>query len=191
MCYYITAILPKETKIEALIPVFDTYEMVFDPVNNENVKSQLRSGKLYFRPTQGYCDCDTVLGSLDISQKHESLVDSKKVKKLRKKGWSEEEINNWVTEKTQKERAKKQKKDKFWPEFRNQQATRWIYFLRELLDTGLTSHVGLLIHWYKGGLASEQIELKKTQRINIESISAEILMHLKEDVLYEFFTPRS
>ena len=41
MCYYITAILPKGTKIEALMPVFDTYEMAFDPVNNENVKSQL------------------------------------------------------------------------------------------------------------------------------------------------------
>lgn len=187
MCYYITAILPKGTNIEALIPVFDIYEMVFDPVNNENIKSQLRSGELYFRPTKGYCDCDTVLGSLDISQKHEALVDSKKVKKLRKKGWSEEEINHWISEKMQKERAKKQKKDKYWPEFRNQQATRWINFLRQLLDTGLISRVGILIHWYNGGLDSEQIEIKKTQRINIESISAEVLMNLKEDVLYEFF----
>ncbi|MFX1521195.1 MAG: hypothetical protein ACFFCD_14880 [Promethearchaeota archaeon] len=191
MCYYITATLPKGTKIDALMPVFDNYEMAFSPVNNEHVKSQLRHGELYFRPTQGYCDCDTVLGSLDISQKHEALVDSKKVKKLRKKGWSEEEINNWVTEKMQKERAKKQKKDKYWPEFRNQQATRWINFLRELLDTELISHLGLLIHWYKSGLDSEQIEIKKTQRINIESNSEEILMNLKKDVLYEFFTPRS
>jgi len=37
MCYYITAILPKGTKIGALIPVFYNYEMTFSPVNNENV----------------------------------------------------------------------------------------------------------------------------------------------------------
>ena len=187
MCYYITATLPKGTKIDTLVPIFDNYEMTFSPVNNENVKSQLPFGELYFRPTQSYCDCDTVLGSLDISQKHEALVDSKKVKKLRKKGWSEEEINNWVTEKMQKERAKKQKKDKYWPDFRNQQATRWINFLRELLDTRLTFRVGILIHWYNGGLDSEEIEIKKTQRVNVESINAEVLMNLKEDVLYEFF----
>jgi hypothetical protein len=68
------------------MPIFDNYEMAFNSVNNEYVKAQLRSGELYFRPTQGYCDCDTVLGSLDISQKHDALVDSKKVRKLRKKG---------------------------------------------------------------------------------------------------------
>jgi hypothetical protein len=90
-----------------------------------------------------------------------------------------------------KERAKKQKKDKYWPEFRNQQASRWINILRQLLDTGLTSRIGLLIHWYNSGLDSEQIEIKKTQRIYIKSISVEVLMNLKEDVLYEFFTPRS
>ncbi|WP_287586672.1 hypothetical protein [Candidatus Borrarchaeum sp.] len=187
MCYYITATLPKGTKIDTLVPIFDNYEMTLSPVNNENVKSQLPFGELYFRPTQGYCDCDTVLGSLDISQKHEALVDSKKVKKLRKKGWSKEKINNWITEKMLKERAKKQKKDKYWPDFRNQQATRWINFLRELLDTGLTFRVGILIHWYNGGLDSEEIEIKKTQRVNVESINAEVLMNLKEDVLYEFF----
>jgi hypothetical protein len=191
MCYYITATLPTGTKLKALMPVFDSYEMAFSPVNNKHIQSQLGSEELYFRPTQGYCDCDTVLGSLDISQMHDALVDSKKVKKLRKKGWSEEEINNWISEKMQKERAKKRKKDKYWPEFRNQQATRWINFLRELLDTGLTSRVGILIHWYKGGLDAEQIKIKKTQRINVESISAELLMNLKEDVLYEFFTPQS
>jgi len=158
MCYYITAILPKETKIAALLPVFDIYAMAFSPVNNKYIQSQLRSGELYFRPTQGYCDCDTVLGSLDISEMHEVLVDSKKVMKLRKKGWSEEEINNWITEKMQKERAKKQKKDRYWPEFRNQQATRWINFLRELLDIGITSRVGILISW-KIGLRQKLPEL--------------------------------
>lgn len=191
MCYYITATLPKGTKIDLILPIFDKYEMALNHVNNEYVKSQLHSGELYFRPTQGYCDCDTVLGSLDISQKHESLIDSKKLKKLRKKGWSEEDINNWIIEKLHKERTKKKKKDKYWPEFRNQQASRWINFLNQLLDTGLTSQIGILIHWYKGGLESEQIEIKMTQRTNLDSISVEILMNLKEDVLYEFVTQRS
>jgi hypothetical protein len=178
--------LPKGTKIDSILPIFNKYEMAYNQVNNEFVKSQLRSGELYFRPTQGYCDCDTVLGSLDTSQKHEALVDSKKVRKLRKKGWSEEDINNWITEKVNKERNKKQKKDKYWPEFKNQQASRWINFLHQLLDSGLTSRIGLLIHWYKGGLESEQIKIKKKLMIDVNSLNIEILMNLKEDVLYEF-----
>ena len=88
MCYYITATLPKEADIATIEHIISRYNMGFEPLANKKIKSQLRAGELYFRPTQTHCDCDTVLGSLNTSQEAESLRRSKKLKNLRRKGWN-------------------------------------------------------------------------------------------------------
>lgn len=189
MCYHITVTLPKKTNLEAIRQVINKCDMAFEPVNNNHVISQLRPGELYFSATKGHCDCDTVLGSLSTSQRYEALLHSKKFKKLKKKGWSKEEINNWIAEKMKT--MKKKVGRKYSTVEQNKKVTRWITFLRELLHTGFISHIGLLKHWYKGALDSEQISIKKTQRVNVERNIEELLLHLEEDILYEFFNPNS
>ncbi len=184
MCYYITAILPKNTNKGAFEQIFNKFEMAFTPINNPNIKSQLH-GEKYFRATKAYCDCDTVLGILSTSQRQAALMDSKKVKKLRKKGWTEEEIENWAKDKIAKKKKKVRKN--LWPEMINKLANRWIDFIREMFNTGKISHLGFLKHWYSGGLESEEIVLKETQKVNIQDISVDLLTHLDEDVLYDFF----
>ncbi|MFX0133068.1 MAG: hypothetical protein ACFFDN_05420 [Candidatus Hodarchaeota archaeon] len=184
MCYYITATLPDKVKNEAFGQVFDKFDMAFDPINNAHIKSQLREEQ-YFRATKAYCDCDTVLGILSTSQRQAALMDSKKVKKLRKKGWTEEEIENWAKDKIAKKKKKVRKN--LWPEMINKLATHWIDFIREMFNTGKITRLGLLKHWYSIGLESEEIVIKETKKVNIQDISVDMLTHLDEDILYEFF----
>ena len=159
--------------------------MAFDPLNNSNISSQLRPGELYFVATKGHCDCDTVLGALSTSHELQALLESKKARKLRKKGWSEDQIVQWA-----KEKLKKQKKPHGrWhsPVEIEQETARWINFLRELLQAGNLSHVGLIKHWYEGRLDTEQFSIKKTEKININETTAGFLSKIEEDTLYEFF----
>ena len=80
MCFYITATLPEGTQLENLGKILDKYKMEFSKIHNIKVESQLRPKELYFRATRSYCDCDTILGSLNQQQEYKKLYDSKKVK---------------------------------------------------------------------------------------------------------------
>jgi hypothetical protein len=98
MCFYITATLPKGTQISKLRNILDEYELEFSQIDNSMLISQLRSGELYLRATKSYCDCDTVLGSLNSLQDFQNLSKSKKVKNLRKKsGLKKRFINGLMT----------------------------------------------------------------------------------------------
>jgi len=85
MCFYITATLPKNTSIESLKTLLDRYNMAFFPIKNNNVSPQFRLGELYFRATKDYCDCDTSLGILNRKREYQHLLNSKKVRTLKKK----------------------------------------------------------------------------------------------------------
>ena len=93
MCYYITSTLPKDVNLEELQQIFNNYNMEFSSIENKVVISQLRPGELYFRVTKEYCDCDTILGSLNNLQEYQTLLHSKKVRKLKKKKWTLRTIN--------------------------------------------------------------------------------------------------
>lgn len=183
MCYYITATLPKETKVLELKPIFEQFNMSFSSVKNEKIEAQLRPGELYFRATNKYCDCDTVLGSRTRPQEYEKLLKSKKVKNLRKKKWSEAQIEDWIMEKiASKPHEKGLKKTSGETE---EEINNWINFVQIILKNN--KRIGLLKHWYKTSLINEEIQIKKKEQINLTDLTAEKLLKLKEDVLYEFF----
>jgi hypothetical protein len=185
LCFYITATLPKGTKIENIKEILKQYQMEFSEIDNHIIKLQLRPGELYFRATKDYCDCETVLGSLNSLQDFQVLSKSKKVKALKKNKWSEEEINNWINEKLKNKQNKS--KEKFTPAERKIRLDRWGNFLHDLLDNKKVSRIGLLKHWYKMGLTDEEIKIKKTEKIVINQVTPELLLNLSEDVLYEVF----
>ena len=185
MCFYITATLPKDVDLEQLKDIFNEYNMAFNPIENDNIQSQLRTGELYFRATKDYCDCDTILGSLNKLQKYQNLLNSQKVRTLKKKKWTDEEIDKWIKEKLQKKASSTIGK-KLTPMEIDEKIKRWLDFLRSLLDDKKASRIGLLKHWYDKALQTEEITLTRTEKINIDKISPEFLLNLEEDVLYEF-----
>ncbi|MBY8984698.1 MAG: hypothetical protein KGD65_06515 [Candidatus Lokiarchaeota archaeon] len=185
MCFYITATFPKGTQVGKLREILEFYQMDFSEIDNPVVKSQLRPDEKYFRATKDYCDCDTVLGSLNNLQDFQTLTKSKKVKALKKKNWSEEEINNWINEKLKTKQ--KNSNEKFTPTERKERIIRWVNFLHNLLDNKNVLRIGLLKHWYTGGLKDEEIKIKKTEKIAINQVTPELLLNLSEDILYEFF----
>ena len=186
MCFYITATLPKDVDLEELKDIFNEYNMAFDPIENDNIKSQLRTGELYFRATKDYCDCGTVLGSLNNLQEYQNLLKSQKVRTLKKKKWTDEEIDKWIKEKLQKEGSSTIGK-KLTPMEIDEKIKRWLDFVRSLLDDKKASRIELLKHWYDKGLQTEEVTLTRTEKINIDKITPEFLLNLEEDVLYEFF----
>lgn len=185
MCFYITATLPKDVDLEQFKDIFNEYNMAFNPIENDNIQSQLRTGELYFRATKDYCDCDTILGSLNKLQKYQNLLNSQKVRTLKKKKWTDEEIDKWIKEKLQKEASSTIGK-KVTPMEIDEKIKRWLDFVRSLLDDKKASRIGLLKHWYDKALQTEEITLTRTEKINIDKISPEFLLNLEEDVLYEF-----
>jgi hypothetical protein len=190
MCFYITATLPKDVDLEEIRDLLKEYNMAFSPLENESIQSQIRAGELYFRATKDYCDCDTVLGSSNNLQEYQNLLNSQKVRKLKKKKWTDEEIEKWIKEKLQKEGSSTIDK-KLTPMEIEKDTKRWLDFLHSLLKNKKVPRVGLLKHWYDKAIQTEEITLTRIEKINIDKISPECLLNLEEDVLYEFLPPYS
>jgi hypothetical protein len=159
MCFYITATLPKGTQISKLRNILDEYELELSQIDNSMLISQLRSGELYLRATKSYCDCDTVLGSLNSLQDFQNLSKSKKVKNLRKKKWSEEAIHKWINDRLKKKEEERRKK--LNPTEVDLKINNWLNFLHRLLDNKTVSRIGLIKHWYTKDLANEVVKIKK------------------------------
>ena len=183
MCFYITATLPKETDIESVRDILNRYNMGFSPIDNSTFISQLRSGELLFRATKDYCDCDTSLGFLNQGRAYQELLNSKKVKTLRKKKWTESQIDEWIKEKLQKKSP--HTKRSITENERQMDAERWSNFIHDILKT--VKRIGVLKHWYSGSLENEAVSIKRTERINLQDLNTSFLLNLEEDVLFEFF----
>ncbi len=184
MCYHLTSTLPKDTDLGLLRAIFEKYEMAFDPITNPHIASQLPSGELYFVTTKGHCDCGTILGALSTSKALAEILDSKKARILRKKGWSETQIAKWAKEKL--ESKKKSHGRKFSPIEIQHETDRWINFFQEMLQEGKVSHIGLIKHWYGGRLDTEQFTIQRTQKVRLAEVNSEFLTKIEEDVLYNF-----
>lgn len=185
MCFYITTTLPKDAEIESIRNILDQYNMAFSPINNKHVSPQLRPGELYFRATREYCDCDTSLGLLNRDRSYKKLLNSKKVKSLRKKKWTESEIDEWVRNKLQKKPV--HTKSSITESERQLDIERWANFIFEIINSKKVSRIGILKHWYRYGLQEEEIFLQRTEKLYLDEINSNFLFNLEEDVLYEIF----
>ncbi len=185
MCYFITAILPKEANFKEIQLIIENYKMAFLPMDNKSIIKQLKAGELYLRATRNYCDCDTVLGSKNKGIEKRRIMESKKVKKLKQKGWTTEQIEDWLENKIKTQKQTKGKK--WWPELQEKEINNWLNFLKDLLEFKSISYVGLLKHWYEGNLESEDIKIIETKRLNLDQDLFDELLHMDEDIRYEFF----
>ena len=184
MCYYITATLPNGKEIEKVKDILEKNEMKFSQINNKSVQSYLKTEQLYFRPTKTYCDCDTALGAFNRQNEYNKLFQSQKVRKLKKKKWTQEQIDNWIWEKIHK--TKPHLKKFITPVERKNEIEAWFNILHKVINLENVSRIGILKHWYKSSLENEEIVLKKIEKVNLNEIEKEFLFTLEEDVLYEF-----
>ena len=188
MCYYITLTLPNDKELEKVKELLYNYSMVFSQINNDSMQSYLKAGQLIFRPSKKYCDCDTALGAFNRQNEFEKLLKSKKVRKLTKKKWTQEQIDNWIWEKINK--SKPHLKKSITPMERENEIKKWFNFFQEVNALENLSQVGILKHWYNFTLENEKITLKRIEKVDLNDINKEFLLYLEEDVLYEFFIPQ-
>jgi hypothetical protein len=183
MCFYITSTLPKNIKLEGLKGLFQEYDMSYEPVKNQAIQDQLRPDELYFRATNAYCDCDTILGALNTSEDYKKLLNSQKVRNLRKKKWTSEQIDNWISEKI---KGNNPKFDRLTDIEKENKIKRWIDFINAILASDQVKRIGILKHWYNAGLSNEEFTIRETKQIQIDQLNKNLLLNLEEDILYEF-----
>lgn len=185
MCHYITATLPHSVNPESVAPLFETHKLGFEVISNPHVLSQVEAGDWYVLTTRGHCDCGTALGSLNNPAASEMASYERELKKFRKQGWSEAKIKRWLEQKEQtKERHLRE--DEARAQGSTPELDQWVDFITDMLTSGRTRGIGLLLHMYQRGVESERIDLLGKERVRVADLTPERLLRMKEDVLYEF-----
>jgi hypothetical protein len=185
MCHFITATLPRKVKLDLVAPFFESHKLGFKPVANRHVTAQIEAGDAYILTTRGQCDCGTVLGSHNHADDHGSVGSERELEKLRKQGWSEAKIQRWIEQKEQT-KVRNVRKEEAGARADQPLAEQWIRFITDLLESGYTSKIGLLLHLYHGGIETERIQIQSKEKVTLAELSPGQLMSMKEDVLYEF-----
>lgn len=184
MCHFISGLIEKQTPIEVLNQVGLEYAITFDKCDNDFVKSQLHTNEQYLIKSTKSCDCGTQLGLIArLEMPGEMRIEKKELDKLEKKGWSAGKIDRWKTE-----RNKTFEKDKIrYSRMVNADhldVANWMKYLDTLFTNTNISYVGLLLHWYKGGLQTERIKIKGRIEIQRMDLTHESLLNMKEDIIY-------
>lgn len=173
MCHFITAVLPSSAAHGELDALARLHGRRFQPMSTPSIEAQIGPGERYFSTTVGHCDCGTPLGALARGGAPDWEAQAQR---LRKKGWSGAKVA----------RSLAQKKADFDASAAPEGDTRaWLDFIRAVLDSGMTSHLGLLLHMYSGSLDAP-IELAGRETVRTNALTVELLGHMREDVLYVF-----
>jgi hypothetical protein len=179
MCWFVTAVLPESAPLAELDAVARKFGRQFHPLANPSVERQIARGQRYFTTTSGHCDCGTVLGS--HSKQASQTVDwIAEERRLLKKGWSKTKVARALEQK----RDIAARSDRAAEEASAAELASWVGLITEVLDSG-AREVGLLLHFYRGGL-DEEIHLKAVEPVAADRMTGETLRKMREDVLYVF-----
>jgi hypothetical protein len=180
MCTFVTAVLPESADLTAMAALFEKHKIGFRPISAPHALQEIASRDVLILTTSGACDCGTPLGSL---RRYPATDTDQQIEKLRKKGWSEAKIVRWREQKgmdQEKElRVRSEKAQRAQPllEF-------WIEFVADVLKSGRTSRLGLLLLW-----SELQYDSRRTitqEWVSLDDLSAERLLSMEEDTIYQF-----
>jgi hypothetical protein len=59
-----------------------------------------------------------------------------------------------------------------------------------VLRSGATQRLGVLLHWYRGAVTRERLEIRERRRLRLAETTVEDLLRLEEDVVHEFSDDR-
>ena len=185
MCHFISGVIDGQTSIDDLNKAGQGHNITFNRCDNDFVIKQLKSSETYIVKNSKVCDCGTELGLLTRMNSPEVFrVEKSEIEKLIKKGWSESKINRW-TEDRKKDLEKKRKIYNNMASRQHTDVENWVAYIKKLFESTTINHFGLLLHWYKGGLENERIELKERKRLKVTEINEDILLKMNEDVIYD------
>ena len=187
MCHFITATLPQGANIDLAVQVFRSHGLGFKVVHNPHVSPQLNPGETYILTTRGHCDCGTALGSLNRRGPSKDLTYEGEAAKLRKQGWSGAKVQRWLKQKREAE-DKRNKEVGARAQGGMADAERWVNLVNDLLQSGHTKKVGVLLHLYRGGVETERVNISERRKVRLADLSPEYVMRMSEDILYEFLT---
>lgn len=174
-------VLPPGADVENVKQVLARYHRGFETVENRHVSKLLKPREIYISPSPKHCDCGTALGSTRrLTAGEEAPGLTREVNKRKRKGWSEAKIARWQEQLENNRRANAEREE-------NTRETGadldgWVNIIRDFhADVGL-GYVGILLHWYRGGL-SERIDVTRKKLRFDDHIKAS-LGSIEEDVLY-------
>ena len=177
--------MPNRDDVASVAAIFKSYGFGFELISNAHVAEQIGPHDWYILTSGKYCDCGTALGSLNDRVPAKAVDYESQVRKLRKQGWSEAKIKRWLEQKEQtKERHLRE--DEARAKGGDPELDRWIMLFNELINVRQTPTIALLLHWYHGSVDTERIKIQRRERLRLSEVTAERLMKIEEDVLYEF-----
>lgn len=174
MCYFITAVLPKGTRLTDAQAVAARFGRRLEPIHNPVVQRQLRTGETQCLTAAGHCDCGTSLGADSRSGAGRTRASEVRGRKLARRGWSAGKIERALRD---SHRAA--------PRLQAvEERANWQRLLAALRAGGLP-YLGILLHAYEGRVEGECIELLGRVRVPTDG-ALEALATMAENTLYEF-----
>ncbi len=113
---------------------------------------------------------------------------SQQVEKLKRKGWSETKIDRWLESKQsffEKNKRVESAYEQFGLKHTNE-VDSYIDFLTTYLLSSDAPHAGLLLHWNSRHNSLEEIASRLRIAMPIGELTAETLLRMQPNVLYQF-----
>jgi len=184
MCHFITSVLPRSVDRRRLAPVLAAHGLAFEPLDNAHVQAQLQAEEEYCRATKSWCDCGTALGNAGPrgATVEPGAHEARQRAELAAKGWSAAKVKRWIEQRrkteARDERVRRDLGRRVQPELEE-----WRDALGDIARAA--GRVGLLLHWYRGGLGTERIAIARRERVKVAALGVEQLARIEEDVLYD------
>jgi hypothetical protein len=186
MCHYVTATMSAGGDERAVRKIAEAFALRWEQIHNPSVTKALLPGETYFYTTRGMCDCGTDLGSaLRRNATLHAPDHEREAKKLRKKGWGAAKIERRIKDR-QADFERKKAEAEARGDVPPHHAQIWCDFIHAVFDAGAARSIGILLHFYSGGIDSERIKVGGRRTMPSNSLTAQYLLELDEDVLHEF-----
>lgn len=185
MCHFVTAIMSAAGDVQKVAKCAKEQRLRWEEFDNPSILRQLHAGERYFFTTRNWCDCGTAIGSTLRKETRRAVAFSEpEVEKLRKQGWSAHKIERW-----QEERRRSFEKEKAAIASRasidrSAEVQNWLDFFQAASNQRAARALGLLLHWYRGGLNTENITLAARVSWNVKTLEPQQLLEVEEDTLY-------
>lgn len=178
MCRFVTAVLPAAAPHEALDALARTHGRRFLRLSSPSMTRQLAADEAYFVTTLGHCDCDEPLGALRGTRDDGEDM----ARKLARKGWSKNKSARAMAQKREQAVAA----DGVQRQRADDDLVRWLAFVDAVLASAQVGELGLLLHFYSGGVEDEEVTVRERRRVSRADDRAAVLHGMEEDVLYLF-----
>ncbi len=183
MCHFINLILPAGTDVNSAVPALASLKRSPVRLSKPHLESGLLPREIVIHLSGVVCDCGTVIGSF-----HREAIDGQSSEvtreKLQKKGWSEAKIKRWQEQQDQTSVRKKRTHALRKAATPGSTSDEWCEVFSRLQNESHLPYVGLLLHWYDGGLESQVIRIKARTTLFLGGQLTEELRRIEDDVIY-------